>query len=54
MTIRVTVEDLENGDIENTEIDNNVVVITAGNHYIDGIQHYGNGTKVYTIKVDRS
>ncbi len=51
MSIRVTVTDTENGDTETQEIENNHIVVTAGNHYIAGVQRYGNGTAVYTIKV---
>jgi hypothetical protein len=54
MSIRVTAEDTENGDTATREITDDVVVITAGNHYIDGIVKYANGTQVITVKVDRS
>lgn len=54
MSIRVTVVDTESGETESREITDDVIVVTAGRHYIDGISSYANGTKVYTIKVDRS
>lgn len=54
MTIRITVEDVETGQREVKEITDDVVVITAGRHFVDGITAYGNGTKIYTVKVDKS
>jgi hypothetical protein len=53
MSIRVTVTDTENGDTETQEIENDVIVITAGNRYVDGVQSYANGTQIFTIKVDK-
>jgi len=51
MSIRVTVTDTETGDTEAREIDNDVIVITAGTCYVDGIANYPTtGTQVYTIK----
>lgn len=53
--IRVTCTDPETGDSETQEITNDYIVVCAGNHYVDGIQHYpGTGTTVITIKVDGS
>jgi hypothetical protein len=54
MAIRVTVVDTESGETESREITDDVIVVTAGRHHIDHIASYGNGTKVYTIKVDKS
>ena len=54
MAIKITVEDTESGETATREIENDVVVIAAGDHYVDGIQKYANGTQIYTIKVDRS
>ncbi len=48
--IRVTVEDLETGDGESVVISDDYNLITAGSCYVDGIQVYGNGTHVITIK----
>lgn len=53
MTIKITVEDTENGTTETAEIEDNFYVITAGNHYVDGFAKYANGTCVVTIKVDK-
>jgi len=51
MSIRVTVEDTETGEIETAVIDNDVIVVTAGTCYVDGIADYPTaGTQVYTIK----
>jgi hypothetical protein len=54
MTVKVTCEDTETGVIETRVIENDAIVITAGNHYVDGITKYANGTQIYTIKVDLS
>lgn len=48
--IRVTVEDLENGDKDSTEISGDYVIITAEPAYVSNIQHYINGTAVITVK----
>ena len=49
--IRVTVTDVQTGDTETAEIWNDVLVITAGSCYVDGIADYPTtGTQVYTIK----
>ena len=47
--VRVTVEDAD-GDTETAVIENDYIVVTAGDRYIDGIQAYGNGTQIVTIK----
>lgn len=52
--IRVTVEDTEAGTTEVKEMVDDVVFVTAGNHYVDGMVRYANGTQVWTIKVDKS
>jgi len=52
--IRVTVEDTETGEKSSHDMTDDVVVITAGRHYVDGVVAHANGTQVYTIKVDRS
>lgn len=52
--IRITAADLENGDKGVREIEDDVVVICAGRHYVDSIQKHANGTQIYTIKVDKS
>ncbi len=48
--IRITVEDLETGEQEQTEIENDYVIITAGDYFLDGIVSYRNGTVVLTVK----
>lgn len=49
--IRITVEDLETGDQEQQTITDDVVVITAGRHYVASVNKYATGTQVWTIKV---
>lgn len=49
--IRVTTTDLENPtDTQTADIDNNYIVVCAGDHYVDGLVAYSNGTVVLTIK----
>jgi len=48
--IRVTVEDLATGEIGTREFENDYMLITEGDHYLDGIQAYTNGTHVITVK----
>jgi len=51
MSIRVTVTDTETGDTETQEIDNDVIVVTAGTCYVEHVADYPTkGTQVYTIK----
>lgn len=50
--IRVTAEDLDTGEKNVREITDDVIVVTAGRHYVATVQKYGNGTQVWTIKVD--
>lgn len=51
MAIRVTVLDTETGDTETREIENDVIVVTAGTCHIDHVADYPTkGTQVYTIK----
>ena len=48
--IRVTCRDLTTGEEEAREIADDYIVITAGSYFLDGVQAYGNGTVVVTIK----
>jgi hypothetical protein len=48
--IRVTVEDLETGETESKVVWNDYVIVTAGDHYVDGIVRHANGTTQLTIK----
>lgn len=51
---RVTCEDIDTGESESAVIENNHIVITDGNRYVDGVQHYpGSGTTVITIKTKK-
>ena len=51
MSIRVTVTDTETGESQSREIENDVIVITAGTCWVDHIADYPTkGTQVYTIK----
>ncbi|GAB3884486.1 hypothetical protein [Terrabacter terrigena] len=48
---RVTCEDLDTGESQSAVIANDFLVITDGNRYLDGVQHYpGTGTTILTIK----
>lgn len=49
--IRVTATDLETGDSESVVINNNYVLICAGDRYQSGVQRHANGTTVLTVKV---
>ena len=49
--IRVTVTDLETGESQSAVIENNYVLICAGDRYQSGIQYHANGTTVLTVKV---
>ena len=49
--IKVTVSDPETGAVfEERVIDNDFIVLCAGNHYLAGVQVHGNGTQVITVK----
>ncbi|MFJ4173381.1 hypothetical protein [Microbacterium sp. NPDC089696] len=49
--VNVTVSDPETGEeLESRIVDNDFMVICAGDRYIDGVQAYGNGTQVLTVK----
>lgn len=46
----VTARDLETGESETKVIRDDWVVITDGAYRLDGVQAYGNGTVVVTLK----
>ena len=48
--IRVTVEDLESGETTTREILNDYILVTAGDHYLDGFTKHANGTVQLVIK----
>ena len=50
MSIEVTVRDTENGDTRTGVIENNFIIITAGNCEVTNTQIYANGTTVITVK----
>lgn len=50
MKIRVTSTDIETGDEETVEIEDNFVLVCAGNRYLAHENIYGNGTTQLTIK----
>ena len=49
--VRVTATDLETGESESVVIDNDYVLICAGDRYQSGVQRHANGTTVLTVKV---
>jgi len=51
--IRVTVTDLETGEQESKEIENDYILICAGDRYLFHTNAHANGTHVLTIKVDK-
>jgi len=52
--IKVTVSDPETGAVlEERLLDNDFIVLCAGNRYLHSVQAHGNGTQVVTVKVDR-
>lgn len=49
--IKVTVSDPATGEVlESRILDNDFMVLCAGNRYIDSVQAHGNGTQVLTVK----
>lgn len=49
--VKVTVSDPETGEeLESRIVDNDFMVICAGDRYLGGVQAYGNGTQVLTVK----
>lgn len=49
--IKVTVSDPDTGEVFETRVlDDDFLVLCAGDRYIDGVQAYANGTQVLTIK----
>lgn len=48
--IRIDVTDLETGDTESQTVTDDVVVITAGRHYVHSVNKHANGTQTWTIK----
>lgn len=49
--IKVTVSDPETGEVfESRILDNDFMVLCAGNRYLDGVQAHANGTQVLTVK----
>ncbi len=50
MPIEVTVRDTETGESQTRTIENDYVVICAGDRYLAGVVAHGNGTAVVTIK----
>lgn len=49
--IKVTVSDPASGEVlEERIVDNDFMLICAGNRYLNGVQAYGNGTQVLTVK----
>lgn len=52
--IKVTVSDPETGELlDEAVIENNYLIICAGNHYLANRQHHANGTATLTVKVQR-
>lgn len=50
MAIEVTVRDTETGDTETQTVENDYVIVTAGDCYVDSRQAHGKGTHVLTVK----
>lgn len=50
MAIEVTVRDTETGESETQTIENDYVIVVAGDCYVDSRQAYGSGTHVLTVK----
>lgn len=51
MSVKVTVEDLQTGDVETQVISNDVLVIVEGTAFVDGVADYPTtGTQVWTVK----
>ena len=52
--IKVTVTDPDSGEVlAERVVENDCVILTAGNRYVAGVQTHANGTHVLTVKVDR-
>lgn len=53
--IKVTVTDPESGEVLGEQVvENDYLLLTAGDRYLDGVQAHGNGTHVLTIKRGQS
>lgn len=53
MAVKVTVTDPDSGEVlEERVVEDDYVVITAGNRYVAHTQAHANGTHVLTIKRD--
>lgn len=53
MAVKVTVTDPDSGEVlEERVVEDDYVVITAGNRYVAHTQAHANGTHVFTIKRD--
>lgn len=51
MSIKVTVEDTENGERDETVLSpDGYVVVCSGRAYVDHEQVYANGTRIVTVK----
>lgn len=50
MALRITIEDLEAGTSETSEMDDDYCLTVAGRAYVSRIQTYHNGTHVITVK----
>jgi hypothetical protein len=48
--IEVTVKDLATGKTETKVINDDYILITAGDCYLDAVQQYSTGTVVLTVK----
>lgn len=51
--IRVTVTDLETGEEERRVIENDYILICAGNRVLAHTNVHANGTHVLTVKVEK-
>lgn len=52
--LRVTVEDLETGEVETAEVPvDDYLILTTGRCELAHVQAYGNGTHVLTVKNQR-
>lgn len=51
---RVTATNLATGESQTVELRDDYVVVCDGDRYVDGMQIYGNGTVVVTLKLGRA
>lgn len=50
MTMRITIEDTEDGSVLTGEATSGYLLLTLGEYEISSLSQYGNGTRQFTVK----